>query len=63
MEGYENSKFFRGIINCHKKRSRINGLNMEGDWVTDSVHIMDEVWKFLSSKFYEWSGLSLKVEA
>ncbi|GKB50380.1 putative RNA-directed DNA polymerase, eukaryota, reverse transcriptase zinc-binding domain protein [Tanacetum coccineum] len=36
-EGDENSHFFHGIINSRRHRSRINGLNIHGNWITEPL--------------------------
>nr|GEV67541.1 cytochrome P450 [Tanacetum cinerariifolium] len=33
----ENTSFFHGIINGRRIRSRINGISILGDWVTDPM--------------------------
>lgn len=35
IDGDENSKFFHGIVNNNKRKNRINGLNLDGDWVSE----------------------------
>ncbi|PWA48516.1 cytochrome P450 [Artemisia annua] len=43
LEGDENSRFFHGIINNKINRSRINGLNIQGSWVTDPTCIKSHI--------------------
>ncbi|PWA81456.1 cytochrome P450 [Artemisia annua] len=43
-EGDENSHFFHGIINSRRHRSRINGLNIHGNWIIEPM-IKDELHK------------------
>ncbi|GKE07602.1 hypothetical protein Tco_1399620 [Tanacetum coccineum] len=51
--GDENSGYFHGIINNHINRSRINGLNILGSWVTDPLAIKNHVFNVFESKFKE----------
>ncbi|GJS55568.1 hypothetical protein Tco_0628930 [Tanacetum coccineum] len=52
-EGDENSGFFHGIINSRLNRSRLNGLNILGSWVTDPPSIKDHIFYVFESKFKE----------
>lgn len=51
IEGDENSKFFHGMINNKLRRSRINGLSINGTWVTDPFTIKEAIFKFYKDKF------------
>ncbi|GKE24464.1 cytochrome P450, partial [Tanacetum coccineum] len=52
-EGDENTSFFHGIINGRHNRSRINGISILGDWVTDPTAIKNHVFNFFSTRFKE----------
>ncbi|XP_022003603.1 uncharacterized protein LOC110901056 [Helianthus annuus] len=49
--GDENSSFFHGIVNINKARSRINGLKIWDDWITDPKAIKDHVWRAFRKHF------------
>ncbi|GJW59706.1 hypothetical protein Tco_0109041 [Tanacetum coccineum] len=53
LEGDENSSFFHGIINNRRNRARINGLAIEGEWVTDLIPIKSHILHFFETKFKE----------
>ncbi|GJZ92483.1 RNA-directed DNA polymerase, eukaryota [Tanacetum coccineum] len=53
LEGDENSQFFHGIINNRRNRARINGLNIQGDWVTEHLTIKNHILNFFSNRFNE----------
>nr|GEZ40502.1 hypothetical protein [Tanacetum cinerariifolium] len=44
VEGDENSYFFHGIINSRLHRSRINGLTIHGEWITEPLLIKNHVY-------------------
>ncbi|GKB11089.1 cytochrome P450, partial [Tanacetum coccineum] len=43
LDGDENSHFFHGMINNRRNRSRINRLNIHGDWATDPTSIKNHI--------------------
>ncbi|GJX24082.1 cytochrome P450 [Tanacetum coccineum] len=43
LEGDVNSNFFHGIINNRRKQSRINGLAIDGLWMTDPITIKSHI--------------------
>nr|GEV60261.1 cytochrome P450 [Tanacetum cinerariifolium] len=53
LEGDENSRFFHGMINNRRNRSRINGLNIHEDWVSDPVIIKNHVYDYFGARFKE----------
>lgn len=53
VEGDENSQFFHGHINNRNRRSRINGLTINGKWTTEVSQIKEEVFRFYCDKFNE----------
>ncbi|GJW45390.1 cytochrome P450 [Tanacetum coccineum] len=53
LEGDENSRFFHDMINNRRNRSRINGLNIHGDWVLDPVIIKNHVYDYFGARFKE----------
>nr|GEW25818.1 hypothetical protein [Tanacetum cinerariifolium] len=50
LESDENSRFFYGIINCRLNHSRINGLNIQGHWVSDPMSIKNHIFNH-----FDWS--------
>nr|GEZ41580.1 hypothetical protein [Tanacetum cinerariifolium] len=52
-EGDENTQFFHGVINGRLNRSRINGFNINRDWLTDPVVIKNHIFDSFSSRFKE----------
>ncbi|PWA57895.1 No apical meristem (NAM) protein [Artemisia annua] len=52
-DGDENSGFFHGIINNRINRSRINGLNILGTWVTDPQTVKTFIFNTYEEKFKE----------
>lgn len=53
LEGDENSSFIHGMINSRKNRSRINGLAIDGSWISDHVLIKSHIFLSFQSKFKE----------
>ncbi|GKB64687.1 hypothetical protein Tco_0920873 [Tanacetum coccineum] len=53
LEGDENSSFFHGLINMRTNRSRINGLNILGSWVSEPLLIKDHIFQTYRAKFSE----------
>ncbi|GJX86494.1 hypothetical protein Tco_0337268 [Tanacetum coccineum] len=51
VEGDENSNFFHGIINSRHNKSRINGLNIHGELVTEHMTIKNHIFNFFSNIF------------
>ncbi|GJX77774.1 hypothetical protein Tco_0324585 [Tanacetum coccineum] len=52
-DGDENSGFFHGIINSRLNRSRLNGLNILGSWVTEPSLITEHIFHVFEKKFKE----------
>ncbi|KAJ9546920.1 hypothetical protein OSB04_019463 [Centaurea solstitialis] len=53
LEGDENTHFFHGLVNHRIKNSRINGLNVNGSWVTCPEKIKEVTFEFFKRKFEE----------
>ncbi|MFS7973280.1 putative RNA-directed DNA polymerase [Helianthus anomalus] len=51
--GDENSSFFHGIVKVNMARSRINGLKVGDDWITDPSAIKDHVRRAFRKHFAE----------
>ncbi|GJX64001.1 hypothetical protein Tco_0298344 [Tanacetum coccineum] len=55
IEGDENSKFFHGLINQKRRNQMINGIMVEGNWITNPCLIKDaflqSIKKIPSSRF------------
>ena len=52
-DGDENSRFFHCYLKAKNRRSNINGLMVNGNWVTDCAAIKLETWRFFGDKFHE----------
>nr|GEX40303.1 hypothetical protein [Tanacetum cinerariifolium] len=52
-DGDENSRFFHGINNSRLNRSRLNGLNFLGSWVTEPSLIKEHIFHVFENKFKE----------
>ncbi|GJZ29579.1 RNA-directed DNA polymerase, eukaryota [Tanacetum coccineum] len=53
LKGDENSSFFHGYINNRRNRSRINGLAIDGSWITYPSTIKSHIFNTFDSKFKE----------
>ncbi|GJX66996.1 RNA-directed DNA polymerase, eukaryota, reverse transcriptase zinc-binding domain protein, partial [Tanacetum coccineum] len=51
IEGDENSKLFHGLINQKRQNQMINGIMVEGTWITDPSLIKDAFFQFYNDKF------------
>ncbi|GJW49517.1 RNA-directed DNA polymerase, eukaryota, reverse transcriptase zinc-binding domain protein [Tanacetum coccineum] len=51
IEGDENTKFFHGLINQKRQNQMINGIMVEGNWITDLSLIKDALFQFYKVKF------------
>ncbi|GKB12868.1 RNA-directed DNA polymerase, eukaryota, reverse transcriptase zinc-binding domain protein [Tanacetum coccineum] len=51
IEGDKNSKFFHGLINQKRRNQIINGIMVEGIWITDPILIKDAFFQFYNDKF------------
>nr|GEX11475.1 RNA-directed DNA polymerase, eukaryota [Tanacetum cinerariifolium] len=51
IEGDENSKFFYGLINQNRQNQMINGIMVEGTWITDPSLIKDTFFQFYKDNF------------
>ncbi|GKE50488.1 putative RNA-directed DNA polymerase, eukaryota, reverse transcriptase zinc-binding domain protein, partial [Tanacetum coccineum] len=52
-EGDENTHFFHGIINNRSNRSRIYGLNIQGEWVSNPTVIKNHLFSSFANRFKE----------
>ncbi|XP_022031353.1 uncharacterized protein LOC110932317 [Helianthus annuus] len=48
LEGDQNSAFYHGIINSNISNNRVNGLMVDGSWITNPVAIKECFYDFLS---------------
>ena len=53
IEADENSQFFHGIINGRRNRSKINGLNIHGDWIMEPMAIKNHIFNSFRNKFLD----------
>ncbi|GJR84433.1 RNA-directed DNA polymerase, eukaryota [Tanacetum coccineum] len=53
IEGYENSKFFHGIINRKRANLSVKGILVEGDWVDEPSSIKDEFRNHFATRFQD----------
>ncbi|GKA66695.1 putative RNA-directed DNA polymerase, eukaryota, reverse transcriptase zinc-binding domain protein [Tanacetum coccineum] len=51
IEGDENTKFFHGLINQKRRNQMINGIMVDGNWITDPSLIKDAFFQFYKVKF------------
>ncbi|GJS86409.1 RNA-directed DNA polymerase, eukaryota [Tanacetum coccineum] len=61
LEGDENTSFFHGIINKRRNISRITGLNVQEEWVSDAMSIKNHVFHFFKIKDTVWDCRSDKA--
>ncbi|KAK9048582.1 hypothetical protein SSX86_032453 [Deinandra increscens subsp. villosa] len=59
VDGDENSKFFHGIINKKRRQSTVNGLKINGEWVSSPQDIKYAFLEYFSKKFKK--GNEVKV--
>lgn len=55
LEGDENSRFFHGVLNQHRRAQKINGLLIGGHWITSPALLKNEAIKHFSKRFSETS--------
>ncbi|GJV51162.1 putative RNA-directed DNA polymerase, eukaryota, reverse transcriptase zinc-binding domain protein [Tanacetum coccineum] len=48
-----NSRFFHGMISSRRNRSRINGLNIQREWVLDLMSIKNHIFEYFDKRFKE----------
>lgn len=53
LEGDENSKFFHSCMRSNNRKSRLNGLMVDGVWCEDPDMIKEKVFEFYSGIFKE----------
>ncbi|XP_022003858.1 uncharacterized protein LOC110901312 [Helianthus annuus] len=53
IEGDENSAYYHNIINSNISNNRVNGLVIDGVWVTSPVEIKENFLEFFSNQFVE----------
>lgn len=53
VDGDENTNFFYGHVNCKNRKSRINGLSINGRWTSNFDEIKLEANCFFNDKFSE----------
>ncbi|KAJ0619222.1 putative RNA-directed DNA polymerase [Helianthus annuus] len=53
VDGDENSAFFHGVINGHRKHNRINGLNFDGVWISQPEELKANIKRYFESIFTE----------
>ncbi|GJX76731.1 hypothetical protein Tco_0323542 [Tanacetum coccineum] len=63
IEGDENSKFFHGLINQKRRNQMINGIMVEGNWITNPCLIKDAFLQipikgYFKLKIHRWISLS-----
>ncbi|GKD83235.1 RNA-directed DNA polymerase, eukaryota, partial [Tanacetum coccineum] len=51
IEGYENVKFFHGMLNKKRNQSNIRGIMVNGTWVDDPVQVKREFFKHFWGRF------------
>ncbi|KAJ0757712.1 putative RNA-directed DNA polymerase [Helianthus annuus] len=53
IEGDENSAFFHQIINSNISTNRLNGLMIDGTWITNPLSIKESLYEFFAVQFTE----------
>ncbi|KAJ0575244.1 putative RNA-directed DNA polymerase [Helianthus annuus] len=53
VDGDENTAFFHGVINGHRKNNRINGLNFGDVWISQPEELKEKICKHFESIFLE----------
>ncbi|KAJ0580350.1 putative Endonuclease/exonuclease/phosphatase superfamily [Helianthus annuus] len=53
LEGDENSAFYHNVINSNLSNNRINGIMIEGVWVTNPMEIKEHFFEFFSKQYVE----------
>ncbi|KAJ0570205.1 putative RNA-directed DNA polymerase [Helianthus annuus] len=53
VDGDENTRYFHGVINANVSCNRINGLKIDGAWVTDPTLVKDYVYGYFANKYSE----------
>ncbi|MFS7926579.1 putative RNA-directed DNA polymerase [Helianthus anomalus] len=53
LEGDENSAFFHNIINSNISSNRLNGLMIDGEWVTNPILVKKALFEFFHHQFTE----------
>ncbi|XP_021980553.1 uncharacterized protein LOC110876698 [Helianthus annuus] len=53
VDGDENTSFFHGVINGHRKNNRINGLEFDGVWVSQPEDLKKSIKMYYESIFTE----------
>ncbi|KAF5810041.1 putative RNA-directed DNA polymerase [Helianthus annuus] len=53
IDGDENSAFFHQVINSNISSNRLNGLMINGEWVTNPLAIKAHLYEFFSCQFSE----------
>ncbi|XP_035838005.1 uncharacterized protein LOC118485705 [Helianthus annuus] len=53
LDGDENSRYFHTIVNCNIARNKLNGLWIDGNWITCPLVIMKHIQENMKTKFLE----------
>ncbi|GJX14844.1 RNA-directed DNA polymerase, eukaryota [Tanacetum coccineum] len=53
VEGDENSKKIHGLVNHNITRSRIEGISINGTWITDPKLVISHIFDFHKYKFHD----------
>ncbi|XP_022040278.1 uncharacterized protein LOC110942824 [Helianthus annuus] len=53
VDGDENTAYFHGVVNANTTNNRINGMWVDGAWVTHPLMLKEYVANFFSAKFKE----------
>nr|GEX60245.1 integrase, catalytic region, zinc finger, CCHC-type, peptidase aspartic, catalytic [Tanacetum cinerariifolium] len=56
IEGDENRKYFRGIVNRKRRQLAVKGIMNDGLWSTDPKQIKDVMFSFFEEKFKKFEG-------
>nr|GFB01859.1 RNA-directed DNA polymerase, eukaryota, reverse transcriptase zinc-binding domain protein [Tanacetum cinerariifolium] len=56
VDGDENSKFFYGILKHKRRQQSVQGILVEGEWISNPHLINEEFYKFFKSKFQSFDS-------
>jgi hypothetical protein len=62
VDGDENSSFFHSVCKAHLTSNRVNGLKVNGNWVTNPKAVKKAAWQFFRDKFRNPYGLRPTLE-
>lgn len=58
MEGDENSSVYHGMFKKRRRQTMVQGIMVNGDWVTDPTVVIKELFDFFMSIFNHFIELN-----